>query len=936
MKVKGLLPIALLAFLSLTGCQKKPVQPSESQPEQSESQSESSETIEYGVTIANKQALAAEWYKGVNRELDLTLTPEANALVEIRAGNLTITSSDPEVVSVSGLGLAALKGGSATITVAYHDATDSVALTILEASAITRYGTTHAGTLEDPLTNEDALIVAKHTNYDKEPYYVKGTIRTFYHAPGERTDGFVSWFLEPAQEGGEKFEVYKCLKEDGSFLTDDDIWKGGVAVAKGSFTVYSGQYETTSATFVSCEGTKPAARQVIDSTVADALAVAKALEDGDSTWDYYNMTGYVVKMSGNNYFIADRANASTTDNKTLFEIYTPETDPEKAPSYVSKLKYHAKVTVKAVLKNYHNQVENLLPLTDDDIEVLEQGSDWVEHAEPEVAERTLAAFIAGENVKTVAYKVTAQIKSWKTDAADKYGNMTITDGTNDLVMYGVTATASALAWDKYGATYVFTNPQDFLTNDVTKDLAIGATITLKMIRADYTDKNGVTTKQGSGVITAVGEGGGGEEQGLSLTLTAESLLGYDGSANVGYATDYATRAVDGVSFTYQQIGAYKSGFAGMQFRNKLSDSNNGTKSNLNNTTALPGAIESIDFTWHSSKEIKTNNNVLKITFGKDNTFANNTEVKMLNTTQDVKSMTVTPTGKDFTFVKIEIDDAFTYTCYWDNIKLNLAEAEEQQEVLPVGNFSGHATTAAGNIFTMIALGSEAAFVEVAIPNSPVKLTTTYTYAAATNTVTITDSSLGTITAVYNETDNALEQVTLADNPVAAAITDNGQIVLSGAKYFFNCDGTTAELKNVFNRRVQSNGWVISDENNALLEAADGIAGQGVKIGGNTSYAVSLVLKNQMAADVEATSNIGFWVYNPTTSNVTLRQWMFIGADLNNGKEQGNVTAVAGQWTYVRMGFASGNDPISYQVRNFSLADFTKSGATLTFDNIALF
>ena len=237
---------------------------------------------------------------------------------------------------------------------------------------------------------------------------------------------------------------------------------------------------------------------------------------------------------------------------------------------------------------------------------------------------------------------------------------------------------------------------------------------------------------------------------------------------------------------------------------------------------------------------------------------------------------------------------------------------------------------------MIALGSEAAFVEVAIPNSPVKLTTTYTYAAATNTVTITDSSLGTITAVYNETDNSLEQVTLADNPVAAAITDNGQIVLSGAKYFFNCDGTTAELKNVFNRRVQSNGWVISDENNALLEAADGIAGQGVKIGGNTSYAVSLVLKNQMAADVEATSNIGFWVYNPTTSNVTLRQWMFIGADLNNGKEQGNVTAVAGQWTYVRMGFASGNDPISYQVRNFSLADFTKSGATLTFDNIALF
>ena len=79
--------------------------------------------------------------------------------------------------------------------------------------------------------------------------------------------------------------------------------------------------------------------------------------------------------------------------------------------------------------------------------------------------------------------------------------MTITDGTTDLVIYGCSATATALAWDGAGE-YAFSNPQDFLTNEVTKDLKLGTEITMKLIRADYT-KNDVTTIQGTGIITAV-------------------------------------------------------------------------------------------------------------------------------------------------------------------------------------------------------------------------------------------------------------------------------------------------------------------------------------------------------------------------------------------------------------------------------------------------
>ena len=236
--------------------------------------------------------------------------------------------------------------------------------------------------------------------------------------------------------------------------------------------------------------------------------------------------------------------------------------------------------------------------------------------------------------------------------------MTLTDGTNDLPIYGSTANASALMWDAYGDSYVYTQQQDFLTNAITKDIKVGDTVKMKLIRCDYG-----TSIEGQGIILSF----------TPVLLNAETLLGYDGSTNAAYSTDYANKVINGVTFTYQQIAAYNSNFAGMQFRNKLSDSSNGTKSNLNNTTALPAPISSIDFEWHSSKTIRTNSNVLKITFGKDNSFATSTEVVMLNTTEGVETMSVTPTGKDFTFVKIEIDDNFTYACFWNSIKLNLAD-----------------------------------------------------------------------------------------------------------------------------------------------------------------------------------------------------------------------------------------------------------------------
>ena len=503
MKKKILLPILLLATMSLggglVGCDKKPAE------------SQTSTQSQYKVAIDNKAALEGEWYEGEAKDLELTLTPEANALQELNNKNLTVTSSDETVVKVTGLGLSALKEGTAKITVDYRGAKEEVNVTILSKSAKKKYGVAHEGTAEDPFTNEDALAVAKSEKYGGEVYYVKGKVASFYNAPGSRDDGMVAFYLEPAEGKTEKFEIYKCFKADGGKLTDDDIWVGGEVTAYGAFTVYGTQYETSSAVFVKCEGNKPQPRQTLTKTFAETLAAGVALADGDSTWDYYKFQGYVTAKSGNDFFLTATKGEALTPGKS--DAAHGERDIKgtnaielfgagKVEALVAKLLEGAKVEVTMIVKNYHGTVENGADLKDADVTVVEAGQAWAV-PEPAVSTKTVTEFIALENNKKNAYKVTATIKAFKNaDEKDKYGNMTITDGTTDLAIYGSSATVTALAWDNAEA-YAFTNPKDFLTNEITKDLKVGDEITMKLIRSDYI-KDGVTQAiQGQGVITAV-------------------------------------------------------------------------------------------------------------------------------------------------------------------------------------------------------------------------------------------------------------------------------------------------------------------------------------------------------------------------------------------------------------------------------------------------
>lgn len=350
------------------------------------------------LSISNKEELAT-MEAGQNKALELASEPEVNFAAMIANKQLSITSSNKEVATTNGLNVYALAAGTTTIKVELFGKSDSFELTVsAKATNKERFGTDHEGTAEDPFTNEDAIKAAKiivEQELASDDYYVVGKIASFYHAPGARDDGLVSYFLEPATAGGEKFEIYKCIGADGKTpLTDDDIWVGGTAVAHGKFTVYNTQYETSAATFVSCEGDKPQPRTTINATLAEVLAANALLADGADTYDYYKFQVYASVKQGNNFYLTaakgeELVEATYTGGQkyysNAFEIYNASTD------VAALLTKGAKVEVTSVVKNYHGQAENLFALKVADISVLEEGEAW---EVPQLEKLTVAQALA--------------------------------------------------------------------------------------------------------------------------------------------------------------------------------------------------------------------------------------------------------------------------------------------------------------------------------------------------------------------------------------------------------------------------------------------------------------------------------------------------------------------------------------------------------------
>ena len=190
------------------------------------------------------------------------------------------------------------------------------------------------------------------------------------------------------------------------------------------------------------------------------------------------------------------------------------------------------------------------------------------------------------------------------------------------------------------------------------------------------------------------------------------------------------------------------------------------------------------------------------------------------------------------------------------------------------------------------------------------------------------NTCGTITGTYDSTNDRITNIN-CDGSIKSYVKNK---TATHPSYYYTCDGSTSELQTQFKRRYMSGSWQ-TDSSNADRITKDTehfVSGSGaVKRRGYSGGAVALNLNSDISGGITV-KNIGYWVYNPSNSDIELRQWVYKGTGLTSGAEIGAVTAAANSWTYCKMGFTQA------KIYNFQIADFNNTGVYLTFDNIILF
>lgn len=111
--------------------------------------------------------------------------------------------------------------------------------------------------------------------------------------------------------------------------------------------------------------------------------------------------------------------------------------------------------------------------------VVKEADSYTPIPEPEIVETTIADLVTTKPTESskVIYKVTG---TWTLDEGkDTYGNGKLSDGTNEIVVYGFASSkeAAKVTWDDRAGSYSYTNPKDYKS----MNLVSGAEVTVGML-----------------------------------------------------------------------------------------------------------------------------------------------------------------------------------------------------------------------------------------------------------------------------------------------------------------------------------------------------------------------------------------------------------------------------------------------------------------------
>ena len=300
-----------------------------------------------------------------------------------------------------------------------------------------------------------------------------------------------------------------------------------------------------------------------------------------------------------------------------------------------------------------------------------------------------------------------------------------------------------------------------------------------------------------------------------------------------------------------------------------------------------------------------------------------------NTVATVSNGTVNAVGAGTaTITATSQDGGFTATC-------DVTVTVPLLAPYPEGSYIGTATVLGANYSIVIAFGNRSnSLVAVRLANKDA-VATGVTYNNDTQAFTIATTgdyegyAYGNVTGTYDEVNDKLINVACT-GAISAGVSNNGSIEATKLDVY-DCDGDTSALQSQFKRRY-GDPWSVDTGNDDRITSntTEFVSGTGsLKLRGWTGGRIALNFQSDFSP-AKTVQNVHFWVYNPSGSDVTLRMWYYTSASLGGAAETGSVTAKAGQWTYLAMGFGSKT------IYNFQIADFTKSGVYFSFDNIALF
>ena len=233
------------------------------------------------------------------------------------------------------------------------------------------------------------------------------------------------------------------------------------------------------------------------------LYVAKDWSKGATSYQVYGATGKTATEGGS---YVDSSNNTVTVDKVLSEkdgVFTFNNPRDWLTNANTKdLKVGDKISFDCIRCDYNGVIELSL-----------WNVKYVEHKEFETAPEpdpvqftSLEQVLAGTKEENKAKKFVGKAKIKAIKPNDKYGNLWFevpesiaADYKDGLIVYGSTATTTAITWDGVNEQYTFNNPKDYLTNDLTKNLVVGQEIDVELIRADFT-KDDVVTKEVCAVI----------------------------------------------------------------------------------------------------------------------------------------------------------------------------------------------------------------------------------------------------------------------------------------------------------------------------------------------------------------------------------------------------------------------------------------------------